>query len=259
MVHFDMRVSVIVPAFNEEATLPSVVSRLVECVRQLHEIIIVDDASSDHTAKVSERLAGDEPRVKTIRHEKNLGKTDALKTGFQHVTGDVIVIQDADLEYDPTDIPDLVRPIADGRADVCLGSRFLRKNGGRVHYFRHYLANKLITFLNNVCTGFNVSDVETGYKAMRREIAQNMVITSNRFGFEVEFVAKCKKGRFRISEIPISYFGRTYKEGKKVGFKDGVQALVYIVRYNLLEREADAFRPGFLEAWHSRVSLDGGR
>ena len=162
-----------------------------------------------------------------------------------------MVVQDADLEYDPREIPNLIAPILEGVADVCLGSRFLVHRAGRVLYFRHFLANKFLTFVNNVLTDLNLTDVETGYKAARAEIAKNMIIESSGFGFEIEFVAKCKKLAARMYEVPISYYGRTYEEGKKIGLKDGLDALWYLIRFNVLTGLNRSFRRSFLEARRS--------
>ena len=150
------------------------------------------------------------------------------------------------MEYDPREIPDLIAPIKEGAADVCLGSRFMVRRAGRVLYFRHFLANKFLTFINNFCTDLNLTDVETGYKASRAEIAKNMIIESSGFGFEIEFVAKCKKIGARIYEVPISYYGRTYEEGKKIGLKDGLDALWYLIKFNILTGLKQSFRPEFL-------------
>jgi glycosyltransferase involved in cell wall biosynthesis len=169
-----------------------------------------------------------------------------LRTGFAAATGSIVVVQDADLEYDPREIPELIAPILEDRADVCLGSRFMVRRAGRVLYHRHFLANKFLTFTNNILTDLNITDVETGYKACRTEIAKNMIIESSGFGFEIEFVAKCKKIDARIFEVPISYYGRTYEEGKKIGLKDGIDALWYLIKFNLLRTREQSFRSEFL-------------
>ena len=180
--------------------------------------------------------------------------TAALRTGFAAATSSIL--QDADLEYDPCEIPDLIAPIKEGIADVCLGSRFLIRRAGRVLYHRHFLANEFLTFLNNVLTNLNITDVETGYKACRTEIAKNMKIESNGFGFEVEFVAKCKKIGARIYEVPISYYGRTYEEGKKIGLKDGLAAVWYIVKFDLLVALKRSFRQDFMcTRWANSISI----
>jgi glycosyltransferase involved in cell wall biosynthesis len=228
-----MRISIVIPVFNEAKTIRRVLDRIQECVSGLHEIIVVDDASTDGTAEIVGRHAETDARIRLLRHARNAGKTAALRTAFAQVSGDVVVIQDGDLEYDPADIPDLVAPIVDNRGDICLGSRFLVKRAGRVLYYRHYLANKFLTFLNNALTDLNCTDVETGYKAMRAEIARNLIIESSGFGFEVEIVAKCKKAGYRFYEVPISYFGRTYDEGKKIAFRDGLAAIFFILKFNL--------------------------
>jgi glycosyltransferase involved in cell wall biosynthesis len=243
----DHLLSLIVPAFNEERTIVSVLDRVFEFLPDVHEVIVVDDASSDRTTEVSHEYTLRNPRVKLYRHKTNQGKTAALQTGFAACTGTIVVVQDADLEYNPREISDLIAPIKEGSADVCLGSRFMVRRAGRVLYFRHFLANKFLTFINNLCTDLNLTDVETGYKASRAEIAKNMVIESSGFGFEIEFVAKCKKIGARIYEVPISYYGRTYEEGKKIGLKDGLDALWYLIKFNLLIGLKQSFRPEFLE------------
>ncbi|MBV9490635.1 MAG: glycosyltransferase family 2 protein [Verrucomicrobia bacterium] len=237
------RLTIIIPAFNEEKTIGPVLSRVFECLPHVYEVLVVDDASSDATAERCRAFAKCEPRVRLLSHGKNQGKTAALKTAFGQVRGDIIVVQDADLEYDPQEIPALIEPILDGKADVCLGSRFLVRKAGRVLYFRHFLANKFLTFLSNVLTDLNLTDVETGYKAARAGILRAMIIESLGFGFEIEFVAKCRKLGARIYEVPISYYGRTYEEGKKIGVRDGIHALWYIVKFNLLRNKANSFRP----------------
>ena len=242
-----MKLSIVIPAFNEATTIERVLARISDSVGHFHEIIVVDDASTDQTAAQVEVQASRDPRIRLLRHSQNSGKTAALRTGFAAVTGDLVVIQDADLEYDPADIPDLIAPILNGRGDVSLGSRFMVKRAGRVLYYRHYLANKFLTFLNNVLTDLNCTDVETGYKAMRAEIAKRMIIESSGFGFEVEFIAKCKKAGYRLFEVPINYFGRTYAEGKKITFLDGLAAIYFIVKFNLFATREGSFRENATE------------
>ena len=243
----DHKLSLVVPAFNEERTIEAVLDKVFQYLPDVHEVLVIDDASVDRTPEVCHAYTIREQRVKLYRHKTNQGKTAALQTGFAACTGTILVVQDADLEYDPREIPDLIAPIKEGAADVCLGSRFMVRRAGRVLYFRHFLANKLLTFINNFCTDLNLTDVETGYKAARAEIARNMIIESCGFGFEIEFVAKCKKIGARIYEVPISYYGRTYEEGKKVGLKDGLDALWYLLKFNLLTGLKQSFRQEFLE------------
>jgi glycosyltransferase involved in cell wall biosynthesis len=241
-----INLSLVVPAFNEGATIKTVLDRVFESLPDVYEVIVIDDASSDDTSEVCRAYGSREQRVKLLRHETNLGKTAALRTGFAACTGSIVVVQDADLEYDPREIPDLIAPIKEGAADVCLGSRFLVHRAGRVLYYRHFLANKFLTFINNVLTDLNITDVETGYKAARAEIVRNMIIQSSGFGFEIEFVAKCKKIGTRMYEVPISYYGRTYAEGKKIGLKDGLDAIWYLIKFNLLTGPKQSFRQPFL-------------
>ena len=224
--------SVVIPAYNEEATLANVV-RKVLTLEHLLEIIVVDDCSSDRTGAIARALAAEDARVRVARHERNRGKTEALKTGFAQTTGEIVIVQDADLEYDPVEIPEVIRPILRGQADVVYGSRFLVRRAARVLYFYHYLGNKFLTFLSNVLTNLNMTDIETGYKAFRGDIIRNMRITSSGFGFEVEVTAKVAKLGCAVYEVPISYYGRTYDEGKKIGLRDGLQALWLIIRFNL--------------------------
>ena len=233
--------SVVVPAYNEEATLGEVVGKLLQ-VPCLLEIIIVDDCSLDQTGQVARQLAQTYPQVRVVRHERNSGKTAALKTGFALTTGEVVIVQDADLEYDPAEIYGVIRPILQGHADVVFGSRFLVRKAARVLYFYHYLANKLLTYLSNTLTNLNMTDVETGYKAFRGEIIRNLTIVSSGFGFEVEVVAKIAKLKVAIYEVPISYYGRTYAEGKKIFFSDGVIALWFVIRFNLFCSLRASFR-----------------
>ncbi|MGA3070431.1 MAG: glycosyltransferase family 2 protein [Terracidiphilus sp.] len=233
--------SIVVPAYNEEATLHEIVTRLL-AVPVAGEIVIVDDCSSDGTREVADRMAAEQPRIKVVHHEVNRGKTEALKTGFALTTGQIVIVQDADLEYDPAEIGEVIAPIVEGHADVVYGSRFLVRKASRVLYFYHYLANKGLTFLSNLCTNVNMTDVETCYKAFRGEIIRNMTITSSGFGFEIEVTAKVAKLGVAIYEVPISYHGRTYEQGKKIGMKDAITALWYIVRFNFLCSLEKSFR-----------------
>lgn len=206
--------SVVVPVYNEAATLKEVIEKLLT-VPCLLEIVIVDDHSTDGTGEVARRLAEIHSQVRVVHQQKNSGKTAALKTGFALTTGQIVIVQDADLEYDPADIYGVIRPILEGHADVVFGSRFLVRRAARVLYFYHYLANKFLTFLSNALTNLNMTDVETGYKAFRGDIIRSMIIVSNGFGFEVEVAAKIAKLKVAIYEVPISYYGRTYAEGKR--------------------------------------------
>lgn len=233
--------SIVVPAYNEEATLSEIVARLL-AVPNAGEIVIVDDCSTDGTPVIADRLAAGHPAIKVAHHPRNRGKTEALKTGFSLTTGQIVIVQDADLEYDPSEIADVIAPIVEGYADVVYGSRFLVRKASRVLYFYHYLGNKALTFLSNLCTNINMTDVETCYKAFRGEIIRNMTIISNGFGFEIEVTAKVAKLGVAIYEVPISYHGRTYEEGKKIGMKDGIAALWYIFRFNFLCSLENSFR-----------------
>jgi len=229
-----VRLSVVVPAYNEEATLRTVTEKLLS-VPHLYEVIIVDDCSRDRTSEIAQSLASENPSlIKVIRHPKNAGKTEALKTGFAATTGNVVIVQDADLEYDPAEISFVIDPIVRGLANVVFGSRFQVRRAARVLYFYHYVANKVLTFLSNLLTNLNLTDVETGYKAFSGDIIRNMIITSSGFGFEIEVTAKIAKLKCVVYEVPISYYGRTYEEGKKIGTKDGIAALWYLVKYNLI-------------------------
>jgi glycosyltransferase involved in cell wall biosynthesis len=237
----DACLSVVIPAYNEEATLSSIVRKVLE-IPHLLEIVIVDDNSTDGTARVGQRLAEEHGAVRVVRHAKNRGKTEALKTGFAQTRGEVVIVQDADLEYDPTEIAAVIKPILDGHADVVYGSRFLVRRATRVLYFYHYLANKFLTFTSNLLTNLNMTDVETCYKAFRGDIIRNMVIESRGFGFEVEVTAKIAKLGCPIYEVPISYYGRTYQEGKKIGVRDGLAAFWFVLRFNLFCSLRSSFR-----------------
>lgn len=234
--------SVVIPAHNEENTLAEVVSKLI-ALPQLREAIIVDDASTDRTAEIGQELAHAHARVRYLRHERNSGKTDALRTGFAYTRGEIVIVQDADFEYDPNEIPSIIAPILEGRADVVYGSRFLVRRATRVLYFYHYLANKALTFTSNLLTNLNLTDIETGYKAFHGDIIRSMILESDGFGFEVEVTAKIAKLRCAIYEVPISYYGRTYEEGKEIGFSDGLQAFWLTLRFNLFYRLGSSYRP----------------
>jgi glycosyltransferase involved in cell wall biosynthesis len=233
--------SVVVPVYNEAATLAEVVHKLLK-IPCLLEIIIVDDCSTDGTESLAQQLAEQHSQVRLVRHQRNAGKTAALKTGFALTSGEIVIVQDADLEYDPAEIYGVIRPILDGHADVVFGSRFLVRRAARVLYFYHYLANKFLTYLSNALTNLNMTDIETGYKAFRGEIIRSMLIVSNGFGFEVEVTAKIAKLKVAIYEVPISYYGRTYAEGKKIVFMDGVIALWLVIRFNLFCSRRSSFR-----------------
>ncbi len=227
-----MKLSVVIPCYNEVDTILEIVQRVKSIDVDDIEIIIVDDASKDGTKNILEEKV--KPLVdKIIYHVKNHGKGAALRSGFQEITGDVVVIQDADLEYDPRNIPEMLKLFEEGKADVVFGSRFIGGNPHRVLYFWHYLGNKFLTSLSNMFTNINLSDMETCYKMFRREIIQAIKIEENRFGFEPEITSKIARGNARIYETGISYFGRTYSEGKKIGWKDGFRAIYAILKYNV--------------------------
>jgi glycosyltransferase involved in cell wall biosynthesis len=233
--------SVVIPVYNEADTLREVVGKVL-AVPCLLEVIIVDDGSTDGTAEVARQLAAIHPQVRAVDHSRNAGKTAALRTGFALTRGEVVIVQDADLEYDPAEIYGVIRPILDGHADVVFGSRFLVRRAARVLYFYHFLANKFLTLLSNSLTNLNMTDIETGYKAFRGDIIRNMVIESSGFGFEVEVTAKVAKLRGAIYEVPISYYGRTYQEGKKIGLIDGLVAVWFVIRFNLFCSLGASFR-----------------
>ncbi len=224
----DPLLTVVVPVFNEEAFVTEAVERVLAQPWRL-EVILVDDGSTDGTLDRLEALAAGHERVRLLRHPENRGKGAALRTGFAAASGEVVLVQDADLEYDPRDYGSLLEPILDGRAHVVYGSRFL---GGphRVHNFHHYLANRVLTFLSNLLTGLNLTDMETCYKAFRREVLDGLSLREDRFGFEPEFTARVARAGYRVYEVPISYSGRDYAEGKKITWKDGVSAVRTILR-----------------------------
>ena len=228
------KLSIIIPCYNEEKTLKKCVDRVLQISNDSLslEIIIVDDSSNDDSFKIASHLADQNKEISVLHHDINQGKGAALRTGFGHATGDFVAVQDADLEYDPQDLRKLLIPLINNDADVVFGSRFLSTGAHRVLYFWHYLGNRFLTLLSNILTDLNLTDMETCYKVFRREIIQSIDIKENRFGFEPEIVAKVAHMRLRIYEMGISYHGRTYEEGKKIGYKDGFRALYCILRYN---------------------------
>jgi glycosyltransferase involved in cell wall biosynthesis len=226
-----MKISVVIPVYNEIATIRDIWA-LVRAVSSDIEIIIVDDFSTDGTREFLHDLIDDKTTV--YMHDRNMGKGAALRTGFHYTTGDIVIIQDADLEYDPGQYPKLLQPILDGKADVVFGSRFVTGDYRRVLYFWHMLGNTFLTLISNMCTNLNLTDMETCYKVFRKEVLDKISIEEDRFGFEPEITAKIAKLDVRIYEVGISYSGRTYDEGKKIGWKDGVSALRCILKYNLL-------------------------
>jgi hypothetical protein len=227
--------SVVMPVYNEAATVEQVV-RTVLAQRPVQELIIVDDCSKDGTWDVLQKIERETKRVRVIRHEVNQGKGAALRTGFQHATSPIVIVQDADFEYAPGEYYLVLGPILSGKADVVYGSRFLGSEAHRVLYFWHSVGNKLLTTLSNMATNLNLTDMETCYKAFRREVIEKISVEENRFGFEPEITAKIAKMRLRIYEVAISYHGRTYDEGKKINWRDGFSALRCILKYNLLRR-----------------------
>ena len=230
-VSSDILLSIVVPCFNEINTIDEVIQKIKNSPILNKEIIIIDDYSTDGSKEFLENIKDEE--IKVIFHKKNQGKGAALRTGIGFAKGDVVIIQDADLEYDPEDYPNMIMPIIKNKADVVYGSRFKGGQPHRVVYFWHRIGNGFLTLLSNIFTDLNLSDMETCYKAFRREIIQSIKIEENRFGFEPEITAKISKQNYRIYEVGISYYGRTYKEGKKIGWKDGVKAIVSILKYNL--------------------------
>ena len=227
--------SVVIPVYNEAATIEELIAKVYAVDVGLDkELILVDDCSTDGTGEVLKRLQAHHPEWKICRHEVNQGKGAALRTGFAAVTGDVVVIQDADLEYDPNDYKALLGPILDGHADVVYGSRFLGGGPHRVVFFWHYMGNRLLTTLSNMMTDLNLTDMEVCYKMFRREVLERLTLRENRFGFEVEITAKVAHGQWRVYEVPVAYYGRSYAEGKKITWKDGFRALWCILKYRFV-------------------------
>ena len=224
--------AVVIPVYNEASTIGQIV-KLVAAQKPVRELIVVDDCSTDGTWAVLQTLAAQDSRLRLFRHETNQGKGAALRTGFAQATAAIVIIQDADLEYDPTEYYLLLKPILAGQADVVFGSRFLGHGPHRVLYYWHSLANKFLTTLSNMATNLNLTDIETCYKVFRREVLQRLTLEEDRFGFEPEITAKVSRLGVRIFEVPISYYGRTYEEGKKITWRDGLSALRCIIRYNL--------------------------
>ena len=245
-----MKLSIIVPVYNEEKTINTILDFVEETLQKLsvisgYELIIIDDFSSDNSKTVLEERIKDKKNYILLSHTVNLGKGAAIRTGIAQTTGDVVLIQDADLEYDPNDYSTLLGPFTNEKADVVYGSRF-KGEVTRILYFWHYKGNQFLTLLSNMLTNLNLSDMETCYKVFRGDIIRNMILTSNRFGIEPEMTAKIAKIRgIRIYEVPISYFGRTYEDGKKINWKDGFSAIWSILKFNLFTNYQDSFRAKF--------------
>lgn len=229
-----MMLSVVIPVYNERETLRTLITRVLDSPIELDlELVLVDDCSNDGTRDLYPEIEKDfaDFNLRIFQHDVNQGKGAAVRRGFQHVTGDFVVIQDADLEYDPNDYPKLLKPLLDGRADAVYGSRFVGGAEHRVLYFWHYLGNKFLTLVSNAFTNLNLTDMETCYKCFKREVIQGITIKSNRFGIEPEITAKVARGKWRIYEVGISYSGRSYEEGKKITWRDGVRALYSILKF----------------------------
>lgn len=230
----DMKLSVVMPVYNERATLREVIRKVLGVPLEI-ELLCVDDGSKDGSRDILSELAESYPQIRVLFQPQNMGKGAALRRGIQEATGDFVIIQDADLEYDPAEYPQILAPLLEGKADVVFGSRFLGGGPHRVLYFWHSVGNWFLTLLSNCLTNVNLSDMETCYKAFRREVIQSIPIEENRFGFEPEITVKVARRKLRIYEVGISYWGRTYEEGKKIGWRDGVRALYCLLKYSLKE------------------------
>ncbi len=229
-----MKLSIIIPCYNEETTIRGIIRAVLAAPVKEREVIVVDDCSKDGTREILRAEIA--PLVdRVIYHEKNMGKGAALRSGFAAATGDVVIVQDADLEYDPQDYPLILEPFLAGKADVVFGSRFMGGRPHRVHFFWHYAGNRFLTLLSNMFTNLNLTDMETGYKAFRREVIQSITLEEDRFGIEPEITAKVAGMGLPIYEVGISYYGRSYAEGKKIGWRDGVRAIYCILKYNLFK------------------------
>jgi len=237
----EVLLSVIMPVYNEAETLDTMIQRVLKDIPHNLELIVIDDGSTDGSGAIADEHAASDSRVRVL-HQENAGKTAALRRGFEVSRGAIVIVQDADAEYDPSEIDPVIQPILNGHADVVYGSRFLVRRAARVLYYYHFLANSVLTRLSNLLTNLNMTDVETGYKAFRGEIIRNMIIKSRGFGVEIEVTAKIAKLGVRIYEVPISYYGRTYQEGKKIGVMDGILAIWYIFRFNLFCSLARSFK-----------------
>ena len=230
-----MKISIIIPCYNEEKTLYEIYQKVNNFDNFEKEIIIIDDCSKDNTQKVISKIKDENPLVKTEKHEKNLGKGGGIRTGLKLATGNIVLIQDADLEYDPSDYPQLIEPFLKTDADVVYGTRFKGGSYSRLHFFWHYVANKFLTLMTNVITNLNMSDMETGYKAFKKEVINSIIIKENSFGVEPEITMKLAKKKFVFYEVPISYKGRSYSEGKKITLKDAFIAVYCIFKYKFFD------------------------